>query len=137
MLIRLDKYDYLLAGSGVVIDFKTPTEKQQEQQKTLGEDGFAEAGGAMFNVQCSMVSALAFFPSMKSQYPMMATCNTSAAITAIKLTKAVTPASVSASGNCCILSYMNIKKLQYGKKRYAPIRSILACTVAVLRRCGF
>ena len=45
MLIRLNKYDYLLAGSGVVIDFKTPTEKQQEQQKTLGEDGFAEAGG--------------------------------------------------------------------------------------------
>ncbi len=45
MLIRLGKYDYLLAGSGVVVDFKTPTEKQQEQQKTLGEDGFAEAGG--------------------------------------------------------------------------------------------
>jgi hypothetical protein len=44
MLIRLGKFDYLLAGSGVVIDFKTPTEKQQEQQKTLGEDGFAEAG---------------------------------------------------------------------------------------------
>ena len=41
----LGKYDYLLAGSGVVIDFKTPTEKQQEQQKKLGEDGFAEAGG--------------------------------------------------------------------------------------------
>ena len=46
MLIRLGKYDYLLAGSGVVVDFKTPTEKQQEQQKTLGEDGFAEAGGS-------------------------------------------------------------------------------------------
>ena len=45
MLIRLGKYDYLLAGSGVVIDFKTPTEKQQEEQKQLGEDGFAEAGG--------------------------------------------------------------------------------------------
>ena len=30
----------------MVIDFKTPTEKQQEQQKTLGEDGFAEAGGS-------------------------------------------------------------------------------------------
>ena len=43
MLIRLSKFEYLLAGSGVVIDFKTPTEKQQEQQKTLGEDGFAEA----------------------------------------------------------------------------------------------
>jgi hypothetical protein len=53
MLIRLGKYDYLLAGSGVVIDFKTPTEKQQEQQKTLGEDGFAEAGGneSKFKVQ--------------------------------------------------------------------------------------
>jgi hypothetical protein len=45
MLIRLGKFDYLLVGSGVVIDFKTPTEKQQEQQKQLGEDGFAEAGG--------------------------------------------------------------------------------------------
>lgn len=44
MLIRLGKFDYLLAGSGVVVDFKTPTEKQQEQQKQLGEDGFAEAG---------------------------------------------------------------------------------------------
>ena len=54
MLIRLNKYDYLLAGSGVVIDFKTPTEKQQEQQKTLGEDGFAEAGGAMVNGTWSM-----------------------------------------------------------------------------------
>ena len=46
MLIHLGKYEYLLAGNGVVIDFKTPTEKQQEQQKTLGEDGFAEAGGS-------------------------------------------------------------------------------------------
>ncbi|MBR5747431.1 MAG: DUF5597 domain-containing protein, partial [Prevotella sp.] len=44
MLIRLGKYDYLLAGSGVVVDFKTRTEKKQEQQKKLGEDGFAEAG---------------------------------------------------------------------------------------------
>lgn len=45
MLIRLGKFDYLLAGSGVVVDFKTPKEKEQEQQKSLGEDGFAEAGG--------------------------------------------------------------------------------------------
>ena len=44
MLIRLGKYDYLLAGSGVVVNFKTRTEKQQSQQKKLGEDGFAEAG---------------------------------------------------------------------------------------------
>jgi len=45
MLIRLGKYDYLLAGSGVVVDFKTTTEKQQEEQKQLGEDGFAEGKG--------------------------------------------------------------------------------------------
>ena len=45
MLIRLGKFDYLLAGSGVVIDFKLPAEKQQTEQKQLGEDGFAEAGG--------------------------------------------------------------------------------------------
>ncbi len=49
MLIRLGKFDYLLAGSGVVIDFKTRTEKQQEQQKILGEDGFAEAGNKTSN----------------------------------------------------------------------------------------
>ncbi|MBR5654013.1 MAG: DUF5597 domain-containing protein [Prevotella sp.] len=54
MLIRLGKYDYLLAGSGVVVDFKTRTEKLQEQQKKLGEDGFAEAGNEMFNLPSSM-----------------------------------------------------------------------------------
>ena len=46
MLIRLGKYDYLLAGSGVVVDFKTRTEKQQSQQNQLGEDGFTEVGTA-------------------------------------------------------------------------------------------
>ena len=56
MLIRLGKYDYLLAGSGVVIDFKTPTEKEQEQKKQLGEDGFAEAGGnsSLFTIHSSL-----------------------------------------------------------------------------------
>ena len=44
MLLRLGQYDYLLAGSGVVVDFKTPTEQQQTVQKQLGEDGFANAG---------------------------------------------------------------------------------------------
>ena len=57
LLIRLGKFDYLLAGSGVVIDFKTPTEKQQEQQKTLGEDGFAEAGA---NSQLSTLNSQLF-----------------------------------------------------------------------------
>ena len=56
MLIRLGKFDYLLAGSGVVVDFKTPTEKHQEQQKTLGEDGFAEAGenSSLFTIHSSL-----------------------------------------------------------------------------------
>ena len=44
MLIRLDKHDYLLAGNGIVVDFKTRAELQTGQQKRLGEDGFAEAG---------------------------------------------------------------------------------------------
>ena len=53
MLIKLGKFDYLLAGSGVVVDFKTMAEKHYEKLKLLqggkqgqlGEDGFAEAGG--------------------------------------------------------------------------------------------
>ena len=44
ILIKLGKYDYIMAGCGVVVDFKTRTEKEQEQQKTLGEDGFTESG---------------------------------------------------------------------------------------------
>ncbi len=46
MLIRLGKFDYLLAGNGVVVDFKTRSEKEQAEQRQLGEDGFAEAGGS-------------------------------------------------------------------------------------------
>ena len=64
MLIRLGKFDYLLAGSGVVVDFKTPTEKQQEQQKTLGEDGFAEAGG---NSHCNATLSKREFSTLNSQ----------------------------------------------------------------------
>lgn len=41
MLIKLGEYDYLLAGSGVVLDFKTKGEKAVEERKQLGEDGFA------------------------------------------------------------------------------------------------
>lgn len=46
MLVRLGRHDYLLAGSGVVVDFKTSTEKRQERREELGEDGFAETGSA-------------------------------------------------------------------------------------------
>ena len=63
MLIRLGKYDFLLAGSGVVVDFKTRTEKQQKKQKKLGEDGFVEAGNDTSNLR----SALPLGSSKKSQ----------------------------------------------------------------------
>jgi hypothetical protein len=46
MLVRLGRHDYLLAGSGVVVDFKTSPEKRQERREELGEDGFAETGSA-------------------------------------------------------------------------------------------
>ena len=54
MLIRLGKFDYLLAGSGVVVDFKTRTEKLQEQKKQLGEDGFVEAGNETSNLRSAL-----------------------------------------------------------------------------------
>ena len=44
ILLRIAKNEYLLAGSGVVVEFKKKTEKEQEAQEKLGEDGFAEAG---------------------------------------------------------------------------------------------
>jgi len=44
IIVRLSPKEYLIAGNGVVIEFKTTTEKQQEEQKKLGEDGFLEAG---------------------------------------------------------------------------------------------
>ena len=34
-----------MAGNGIVVEWKTTTEKQQEQQQKLGEDGFLQAGG--------------------------------------------------------------------------------------------
>ncbi len=43
VVVRLQPDEYLIAGNGVVVDFKTKTEKQQEEQKRLGEDGFVLA----------------------------------------------------------------------------------------------
>jgi hypothetical protein len=57
-----------------------------------------------------MENASVFFPSMKFPSLTMAPCNTSDVITATKPIKAVTPASASASGSCCTLSYTNIKE---------------------------
>lgn len=46
IIIKLGKYDYIIAGNGIVVTFQTSTEKAQEEQRTLGEDGFATAGAA-------------------------------------------------------------------------------------------
>ena len=46
VLIRMDKNEYLLAGSGVVVSFATDYEKSREEQKVLGEDGFVESAPA-------------------------------------------------------------------------------------------
>ncbi|MBQ9655252.1 MAG: DUF5597 domain-containing protein [Prevotella sp.] len=40
MLIKVNKYEYLLAGTGVVVAFASQYEKSREEQKVLGEDGF-------------------------------------------------------------------------------------------------
>lgn len=42
IIIRIDKNDYIIAGNGIVITFKTKDEKKQEINVKLGEDGFAE-----------------------------------------------------------------------------------------------
>lgn len=44
-VVRIAEDEYLIAGSGVVVEFKTKTEKQQEANVRRGEDGFAETGG--------------------------------------------------------------------------------------------
>lgn len=44
IVMRLGKHEYLVAGSGVVIEFHTKTERQQIEQKVLGEDGFVDQG---------------------------------------------------------------------------------------------
>lgn len=55
IVIKLADKDYLIAGSGVVVSFQTNTEREQTEQKQLGEDGFAQAGGnnSTFNIQQS------------------------------------------------------------------------------------
>jgi len=45
IILKLDKYEYVVAGNGIVVEFKSKTEmSQNEQKKKLGEDGFLETG---------------------------------------------------------------------------------------------
>ena len=53
IIYKVAQHEYLIAGSGVVVEFKTQSELRQEKRTTLGEDGFADKG----NVDLSSVSS--------------------------------------------------------------------------------
>lgn len=44
IIMRLAKYEYLVAGNGVVVTFQTPSEKKDEEDIVRGEDGFVQQG---------------------------------------------------------------------------------------------
>ncbi|WP_418697988.1 DUF5597 domain-containing protein [Bacteroides sp.] len=44
ILLKLARNEYLVAGSGLVVEFAKTTEKKAAEAKTLGEDGFAQKG---------------------------------------------------------------------------------------------
>jgi hypothetical protein len=45
LIIKLNPYEYLIAGSGIVVEFKKVDENRRKDMGQLGEDGFASAGG--------------------------------------------------------------------------------------------
>ncbi len=45
LILRLAKDEYIIAGSGIVVEFKKNEENKISEVKELGEDGFASAGG--------------------------------------------------------------------------------------------
>ena len=45
LIIRLNKNEYLIAGSGMVVEFKKSNENKGKDTGKLGEDGFAFTGG--------------------------------------------------------------------------------------------
>lgn len=45
LILRLVKDEYIVAGSGIVVEFEKANEKKAVQSKDLGEDGFATQGG--------------------------------------------------------------------------------------------
>lgn len=44
IIIKLADMNYIIAGNGIVVEFATNSEKEQEEKKILGEDGFAQKG---------------------------------------------------------------------------------------------
>ena len=110
MLIRLGKYEYLLAGSGVVIDFKTSTEKQQEVSKQKLEEN---AQSPMPQLPSSEEPVSVCCQSMRSPSPLTAPYTISAVIMATRPTKVVMPASVWVSGKFSTSSSIPIKSSQH------------------------
>jgi hypothetical protein len=45
LILRLAKDEYIIAGSGIVVEFEKENEKKEVPAKDLGEDGFAAQGG--------------------------------------------------------------------------------------------
>ncbi len=46
LIQKIGKNEYLVAGNGIVVVFQSKTEKQQAEEKELGEDGFVDNGSA-------------------------------------------------------------------------------------------
>lgn len=46
LILKIAKNEYLVAGNGIVVVFQSKTEKQQAEEKKLGEDGFVDNGNA-------------------------------------------------------------------------------------------
>jgi hypothetical protein len=44
LIVKLADDEYIIAGNGIVVTFTTKSEKEQEEKKTLGEDGFVNKG---------------------------------------------------------------------------------------------
>ena len=44
LIQKIGKNEYLIAGNGIVVVFQSKTEKQQAEEKKLGEDGFVDNG---------------------------------------------------------------------------------------------
>lgn len=44
LIQKIAKNEYLVAGNGIVVVFQSKTEKQQAEEKKLGEDGFVDNG---------------------------------------------------------------------------------------------
>ena len=48
-ILKIAPMEYLIAGQGIVVEFKTKSEKEQEVKKQLGEDGFVEGNNSGSN----------------------------------------------------------------------------------------